>query len=166
MNNFNPIPFPATSTAGTLYVTTTHPSNHHATTLTYTDQGSGKGTYGQFIPAVTPSDATSLGGRTLQVLQLEASDRFRTNIGLVETSGAPVSVEVAVILPDSRVTPKTTYNLAANEFRQISLGFDFGLTNVYNVRVTVRVTGGSGKVTSYGSVIDSTTQDPTYVPAQ
>jgi hypothetical protein len=30
----------------------------------------------------------------------------------------------------------------------------------------VSVTGGSGRVTAYGSVIDQLTQDPTYVMAQ
>ena len=166
MNDFIASTFPSTGTAGSLVVSTPTASSLVATARTYTDQGSNKGTYGQFIPAVTPAESTGLGGRTLQVLQLEASDKFRANIGLVETSGAPVSVEVSVILPDSRVTPKTTYNLAANEFRQISLGADFGLSNVYNVRTTVRVLSGTGKVTAYGSVIDATTQDPTYVPAQ
>jgi hypothetical protein len=166
MDNFIATTFPATGTAGSLVVTTPSTASLIVTGRTYTDQGAGKGSYGQFIPAVTPAESTGLGGRTLQVLQLEASDRFRTNIGIVETSGNPVNVEVSVILPDSRVTPKTTYPLAANEFRQISLGADFGLTNVYNVRATVRVTSGTGKVTSYGSVIDSQTQDPTYVPAQ
>jgi hypothetical protein len=41
-----------------------------------------------------------------------------------------------------------------------------GLTTAYNVRASVRVTAGSGKVTAYGSVIDQVTGDPTYVPAQ
>jgi hypothetical protein len=166
IDNFIASTFPATATAGSLVVTTPSSSSLVVTGRTYTDQGPGKGTYGQFIPAVTPADATGLGGRTLQVLQLEASDQFRSNIGLVETTGNAVDVELAVILPDSRVTPKTTYHLAPNDFRQISLGADFGLQNVYNVRATVRVVGGTGKVTSFGSVIDATTQDPTYVPAQ
>jgi hypothetical protein len=166
INNFIASTFPATATAGSLVVTTPTSSSLVVTGRTYTDQGPGKGTYGQFIPGVTPADSTGLGGRTLQVLQLEASDQFRSNIGLVETTGNAVDVELAVILPDSRVTPKTTYHLAPNDFRQISLGADFGLQNVYNVRATIRVTGGTGKVTSFGSVIDATTQDPTYVPAQ
>jgi hypothetical protein len=166
INDFIATEFPMTGTAGSLVVSTASASSLVASARTYTDQGANKGTYGQFIPAVTPDTSTSLGGRTLQVLQLEASDQFRSNIGLVETSGSPVSVEVSAVLPDSRVTPKTTYNLAANEFRQISLGVDFGLSNVYNVRVAVRVTSGTGKVTAYGSVIDATTQDPTFVPAQ
>jgi len=166
INDFIATEFPMTGTAGSLVVSTASSSSLVASARTYTDQGAGKGTYGQFIPAVTPATSTSLGGPTLQVLQLEASDQFRSNIGLVETSGKTATVEVSVVLPDSRVTPKTTYTLAANEFRQISLGVDFAFTNVYNVRVAVRVTSGNGKVTAYGSVIDAVTQDPTYVPAQ
>ncbi len=38
--------------------------------------------------------------------------------------------------------------------------------NVYNARITLRVVDGDGKISAYGSVIDQTTQDPTYVPAQ
>ncbi len=53
--------------------------------------------------------------------------------------------------------------LAANEFRQLNLA-DFGVTNGYNVRVTVRVISGTGRVTAYGSMIDQVTQDPTYDP--
>ena len=42
---------------------------------------------GQFVPAVTPADSVGDGDRSLQLLQLENSDAFRTNIGLAETTG-------------------------------------------------------------------------------
>jgi len=38
--------------------------------------------------------------------------------------------------------------------------------NIYNARIAVSVTGGSGRVAAYGSVIDNKSLDPTYVPAQ
>jgi hypothetical protein len=60
---------------------------------------------------------------------------------------------------------KRQITLAPNEFRQFSLD-SFGLGTLYNARVTVKVIGGTGKVTAYGSVIDQQTQDPTYVLAQ
>ena len=131
------------------------------TARTYNQTGSG--TYGQFIPAVTPADAAGLGERTLQLLQLEQSDRFRTNIGLDEVSGNAATVEVSVIVPDSKTAIKAQIPLAANEFRQLSLA-DFGVTNAYNVRVTVKVISGTGRVTAYGSMVDQITQDPTYDP--
>jgi hypothetical protein len=149
---------------GSVAITTPQATSLVATARTYNQTTNG--TYGQFIPGVTPAQSAGLGDRALQVLQLEQSTRMRTNIGLAETSGGPVTVEVTAIVPDSLATPVVTINLAANEFRQISLG-DFGFTDaVYNARVTVNVIGGTGRVTAYGSAIDQITQDPTYVPAQ
>jgi len=134
-----------------------------ATARTYTQATSG--TYGQFIPAVTPTQSVGLGGGNLQLLQLEASERFRTNIGLAETSGNAATAHISLILPDSKFAISTDIPLKANEFQQISLA-SFGAGTVYNGRVTVSVKSGSGRVTAYGSVIDQQTQDPTYVPAQ
>jgi len=152
-----------TQTAGSLLVSSASASSLVATARTYTQTTSG--TYGQFIPAVTPAQAVGSGERSLQLLQLESSDRFRTNIGLAETSGSAATAHVSLILPDSKFAISTDIPLAANEFKQIPLaGFNAG--TVYNGRVTVTVTGGSGRVTAYGSVIDQLTQDPTYVPAQ
>ena len=38
--------------------------------------------------------------------------------------------------------------------------------SIYNARISVEVTGGTGRVAAYGSVIDNKSLDPTYVPAQ
>ncbi|HEV8432369.1 MAG TPA: hypothetical protein VGR95_03075, partial [Thermoanaerobaculia bacterium] len=158
------MPQAGTNTAGSLVVATSSNSSLVVTGRTYTDTG--KGTYGQFIPAVTPADSVGLNERTLQILQLEQSSRMRSNIGIVETSGNSCSVQISVILPDSRVTPIVALPLAANEFVQISLG-SFGYTDpIYNARAVVKVIDGTGRVTAYGSVIDQVTQDPAYVPAQ
>jgi hypothetical protein len=56
--------------------------------------------------------------------------------------------------------------LAAYESRQFPIISSLGLGAAYNARLSVRVIEGAGKVTAYGSVVDQTTQDPTYVPAQ
>ncbi|PYQ53743.1 MAG: hypothetical protein DMF59_00865 [Acidobacteria bacterium] len=157
------LPQAGLQTAGSLLVSTTNPSALVATARTYTQTTSG--TYGQFIPAVTTAQSVGNGERSLQLLQLEASDRYRTNIGLAETSGIAATAHVSLILPDSKFAISTDIPLAANEFRQISLA-SFGAGTVYNGRVTVSVNAGSGRVTAYGSVIDQITQDPTYVPAQ
>jgi hypothetical protein len=134
-----------------------------ATARTYNQTSAG--TYGQFIPGVSPQESVGLGDRTLQILQLESSTRFRTNIGVTETSGQETTVLVTAIPSDSKVAASTQITLAPNEFRQFSLDA-FGLGTLYNARVTVKVIGGTGKVTAYGSVIDQQTQDPTYVVAQ
>jgi hypothetical protein len=150
-------------TAGSLLVTSANSSALVATARTYTQLSAG--TYGQFIPAVTTAQSAGNGERSLQLLQLEASDRYRTNIGVAETSGNAATAHVSLILPDSKFAISTDIPLAANEFKQFSLS-SFGAGTVYNGRVTVTVISGTGRVTAYGSVIDQLTQDPTYVPAQ
>jgi hypothetical protein len=154
--------FGLTNSGGALVISTPSSAPLVVTARTYNQTGSG--TYGQFIPAVTPAESAGLNDRTLQLIQLEQSDRFRTNIGLSETNGSPATAEVSVIVPDSKFAIKTQVSLAANEFRQFNLGTDFGVNNAYNVRVTVKVISGTGRVTAYGSMIDQITQDPTFVP--
>jgi uncharacterized repeat protein (TIGR01451 family) len=149
---------------GTLHVTTNVTAPLVVTARTYDDTG--KGTLGQFIPAVTPDDAVGSNDRALNILQAEESVRYRTNIGLAEVTGKPVTAEITVVLPDSKVTPTVQIPLGAFESRQIPVLSSLGLGAVYNTRITVRVIDGDGKVTAYGSVIDKATLDPTYIPAQ
>ncbi|MGZ8798317.1 MAG: hypothetical protein ACXW2F_13305 [Thermoanaerobaculia bacterium] len=80
-------------------------------------------------------------------------------------SGIPAPVEVAVTLPDSKVTPTIEVALGANEFRQFSVS-QFGLGDIYNARVSLRVIDGDGTVTADGSLIDQVTTAPTHVAAQ
>jgi len=151
------------NSGGSVILTSDSASSLIATARTYNQTSNG--TYGQFIPAISPAESVGAGDRSLQILQCESSDRYRTNIGVVETTGNPATVVISAITPDSKVSASTTpIPLAANEFRQISLA-SFGLGTIYNTRVTVKVIDGTGKVTAYGSLIDNTTQDPTYVPA-
>jgi hypothetical protein len=154
----------STNVGGAIAVTTPADTQLTATARTYNKTTNG--TYGQFVPGVTPAESIGLADRALQLLQLEQSSRFRTNIGLNETNGEAVTIEVSAIVPDLLVTPVVTINLQPNEFQQISLA-SFGLGDaLYNTRVTVKVVGGAGRVTAYASAIDAITQDPTYVPAQ
>src|SRR5207253_3254986 len=69
-----------THTAVSLVVTTVSTSSLVTTARTYTQTTSG--TYGQFIPGVTSAQGDSAGDRALQLLQLESSSNYRTNIGL------------------------------------------------------------------------------------
>jgi hypothetical protein len=149
---------------GSIAVTTPADANLTVTARTYNQTANG--TYGQFVPGVTPAESVGVNDRALQILQLEQSPRLRTNIGLLETSGAPVTIEVSAIIPDALVTPVVTYDLQPNEFRQISLADFAGGQALYNTRVTVKVISGTGRVTAYGSAIDELKGDPTYVPAQ
>lgn len=156
--------FNLTNAGGALHVTTAVSAPLVVTARTYDDTSNG--TLGQFIQAVTPADAVGNGDRSLQLLQMEDSPRYRTNLGLAEVTGKSVTAEITVILPDSKVAPKVQIPLAAFEFRQFPIISSLGLGNTYNARISVRVIDGQGKITAYGSVIDQVTQDPTFVPAQ
>jgi hypothetical protein len=156
--------FGASNVGGAVHVTTPSVSSLVVTARTYNQTSSG--TLGLFIPAVSAEDAIGLGGRTLNLVQLEDSVRNRTNVGIAEVTGNPVTVELMVHLPDTKVTPRIEIPLAANEFRQLGILRELGIGNVYNARISMRVISGAGKVTAYGSVIDMRTNDSTYIPAQ
>jgi uncharacterized repeat protein (TIGR01451 family) len=156
--------FATENAGGVVHLSTSTPASLVVTGRTYNDTPAG--TFGQFIPAVTPDLGAGLGDRALNILQVEDSVRYRTNIGIAEITGKPVTIELQIVLPDSKVTPTVTIPLAANEFRQFAVIKELGLGAVYNGRISIRVVEGQGRVTAYGSVIDETTQDPTYVPAQ
>jgi uncharacterized repeat protein (TIGR01451 family) len=156
--------FGLANTGGVLHVTTNSNAPLVVSARTY-DQ-TNHGTVGQFIPAITPADSVGNGGRALQILQLEESPRFRTNVGIAEVNGKPATAEISVVLPDSKVSPVVQIPLGAYEFVQLPVLSNLGIGNVYNTRLSVRVIDGDGKVTAYGSVIDRNTTDATYVPAQ
>lgn len=153
------------NSGGSILVTTPNDSRLVATARTY--NLTSNGTYGQFIPGLAPGDGVGLNERAAQILQVEESDRFRTNLGIVELTGNPVTVEISAFVPDSKVTAKTQITLGPNEFRQIGgILHQLGLGTTYNARIAMRVVGGTGRISGYGSLIDNRTQDPTYVPAQ
>jgi hypothetical protein len=158
--------FGVTNDGGALHVSTVRNSNLIATARTYRPAADG-GTFGQFISAVTADDAVGVGTRPLQLLQIEQSDRYRSNIGIAEVMGRTAMVEVTVIPPDSKVSATITVPMGPNQVRQLnSILLQMGYPDTYNARVTVKVVEGQGKVTAYASVIDNTTADPTFVPAQ
>lgn len=154
------------ATGGAVTVTTSNAAPLVITARTFSREPDG-GTYGQFIPAVTAADAVGLGERAIEVLQLEDSANFRSNVGLVEVTGSPVTVELTMRTPDALETAVVHFDLAGGEFMQIGRIFrSAGYDNVYNGRVSMKVIAGTGRVAGYGSVVDNRTADPTYVPSQ
>ena len=157
--------FNVSQDGGAMHIETATAARLIATARTYNQTS--QGTYGQFISAVTPAESVAVGSRPLQLLQVEESSRYRSNIGLAEVTGKPVTLEVSVVPPDAKFAATTHVTLAPNEFRQItSMLTALGLGETYNARITVKAIAGEGRATAYASVIDQKTQDPTYVPAQ
>lgn len=152
---------------GSVIATTANDSQLVMTARTFSRDKTNGGTFGQFIPGVTAADAVGNGDRTLQVVQLEESPAFRTNLGIVEVTGNAATVELLAYTPDSKVAARTVVPLGAGEYLQKGGIFkSLGFSNVYNGRISVKVISGTGRVAAYGSVIDNRTTDPTYVPSQ
>ena len=160
-----PTVFGRTNDGGAVHISTASQSRLIATARTY--NLTSNGTYGQFISAVTTGEAAGVGSRPLQLLQLEESDRYRSNIGFAEVSGKAVTLEVGIVPPEGKTTAFIEVKLAPNEFRQLnSLLASAGLRDTHNARITVRAIAGDGRAAAYASVVDMETQDPTYIPAQ
>lgn len=152
---------------GSVVATTANDAQLVVTARTFSRDKVTGGTFGQFIPGVTTTDAVGNGERTLQIVQLEESPAFRTNLGLVEVTGNSATVELLAYTPDSKVAARTIVPLGAGEYLQKGGIFkSLGFSNVYNGRITAKVISGNGRVAAYGSVIDNRTTDPTYVPSQ
>lgn len=166
-NNVLPALWSGLVGGGSIVATAPPDSSLVLTAQTYSRQADG-GTKGQFIPGVTLREAAGLGQRALEVLQLEQSAQYRSNVGVVEVTGKPAVIEITMFEPDTKTSAVVQWGLNASEYRQFDRILEsFGqLGTVYNGRVSIRVIGGEGRVYAYGSTVDNRTEDPTYVPAQ
>lgn len=155
--------FSVQNAGGSVVVTSAANVVASARTYNQTDAGG----YAQFIRGLTAADGTIAGGRALQIVQLEESERYRTNLGIAEISGSPATVEITAITSDSKVSVKTQLALNANEFVQFNRVLArMGFPTTYGARISMKVLSGTGRVSGYASMIDNRTQSPTYIPAQ
>jgi PKD repeat protein len=120
------------------------------------------GTYGQAVPNVS-DDSPS----TLMLTGIESDANFRTNIGLVNRSAAPVAAGLTLYDANGNVIATTTVTLPQNNFEQSPLAAFFPAVNgrAYSA-LSMRVDSTApNAISAYGSVIDNRTQDPVYVQA-
>lgn len=155
-----------TVNGGSVVATAPAESSLVLTAQTFSREADG-GTKGQFIPGVTSLHSVGFGDRALEVLQLEQSPQYRSNVGFVEVTGQPATIEITATEPDTKISVVTSLPLQANEYRQFDRILEqMGLGTVYNGRVSVKVITGEGRIYAYGSMVDNRTEDPTYVPGQ
>lgn len=133
-----------------------------ATTRTWT--AGEHGSHGQFIGAVPTAQAIAAGG-IATAIQLEASAAYRTNVGVAETNGRPVTVRFTIRNAAGEVIASADRAIAARAQLQLSTR-ELGAGDFTNGRVDIEVVSGSGRVLGYASVIDNRTGDPIYVPAK
>jgi len=124
-----------------------------AATYTFTPNDKGAGGYGQGVPAVGP-------GVKAQVV---IPDDYRTNVGVVNTSGVETDVTVAIVGADGDQVVSQVWSLAPYEQRQVSVK-SMGVNNASGGFLTVTQTGTNGTFRAYATVVDQKTGDAVYTP--
>lgn len=142
-------------TSGAIFVTSKYGIRISSKTYTLSDDGS----FGQFIPAIDRRDSR----QAWMLIQLTQDNDFRTNLGLVNQLGTPLSVEASLITSDNTRIAEEIYtvepfgHLQVNEF--IAELTDHPLHDGYVVLV-----GNAGaEFFAYASTVDNTTGDPAFI---
>ncbi|HVT04509.1 MAG TPA: hypothetical protein VHL58_14170 [Thermoanaerobaculia bacterium] len=171
------------TSVGSIIATPQNAGRFAVTSRTYTAASGDPATYGTGVPTLPVSGALRsgqsqiLGGiedSTLKTQNAKAGNTFRTNVGLVETTGQPATVKLSIFFADglnlSGGSANGTLNvtLAGHEFKQLNgivrqvLGADrdtrYG--DLHNVQVKVEVLSGStGSVVPFITLTDNGTND-------
>jgi PKD repeat protein len=122
-----------------------------------------KGTFGQTIPGRRAGAAIG-DGESAVLIQLHENQAFRTNIGFLNISAGPVSVEVDLYTESGSFVGRYRRTLGPYSYKQVNRIFaDYTSQEISNGRAEVRVSGGA--VLAYASVVDNQTSDPSYIEA-
>lgn len=140
------------------------------------------GTYGQFIPLRDASLANHLTGSVLRsgaksvgspaafaptMFPVGDSNRYRTNLGLVETSGKLTAVRVTVYSADGAVIDASDVLMQPYESKTM-LGYlaSRGLAGADDLHVEIEPRVDDGRVEAYASVVDNGSNDAVTIPAE
>lgn len=123
------------------------------------------GAFGYFMPPYSASDALSGSGRQVAIHLAQNRD-FRTNFGFTEISGSPVSVRATFF--DENGTPwgSRVYELAPLSTLQTNVRDVIGAAAPGSGYLEFTIESGSGKVLSFGAVVDNFTGDVFEVRAE
>ncbi|HSP32753.1 MAG TPA: hypothetical protein VLU46_00380 [Thermoanaerobaculia bacterium] len=124
---------------------------------TYNAVGSGQ--FGQDVPAVKTIDAANAGDVVVLAGLTSAAD-FRMNAGLYTL--APSTVAWQLLRANGTIAASNTIDYAAGVQQQYSLTNLFNATLQDNDGVHATVTKGTAVI--YGSLVNQTTGDPSFVP--
>jgi hypothetical protein len=126
---------------------------------------SGGGSYGQGQPGILLSSASSETELILPLIH-SAPDVFRTNVGFAQSSAGTFQVRVQIYEADGALLAQKTYSQAAawRQVNDIFTNMGIGSAEVEGGWIRVTLTSGSPSYwTTYATVIDEVTGDPTYI---
>lgn len=124
---------------------------------TYNDVASG--TYGQFIPGLSTTEAIGT-DQPVRLIQLTRNDDYRTNIGFSNASDDAVSVGVALYRDDGSLIANRSYTIEPYGFYQET---DIVGADVSDAYAVVESSTPGAAYFTYASVVDNRTGDPVFV---
>ena len=160
-NTLNDV-FGLASGSGAVAIEATSPTtsaNLRVASRTFTTGATG--TYGQAVPDVRSADLP----QTVYLTGLEADGDYRTNVGLVNRSSAPVAATLALFNAAGASLGTATVTVPANNFQQTLLTVMFpNAGTLPQAAMSMRVTSAAADAISvYASVVDNRSQDPIYI---
>ena len=134
-------------------------ANLKISSRTFTSGASG--TYGQAVPDVVSADLQ----QTLYMTGLASDPSYRTNIGLVNRSTAPVAATLLLLDANGTTLGSTQVTVPAGNFQQAALsGYFPQAGTAAQTGMTLRVSAAApDAISAYCSVVDNRTQDPVYL---
>jgi PKD repeat protein len=122
-----------------------------------------EGTVGQQVDAVSAEDFTPNG----TILGLRQDAAFRSNLGMVNPGNGNAPVTLTLIRSPAIPLATATVVVPPRGYVQRNLASLFPSSAIpAGETLSIAIDGGGNPVFAFGSVIDNTTQDPTYYPAQ
>ncbi len=117
------------------------------------------GSYGQGIPALAEGRSFAE-GETGYLPGLRQDEEFRTNIGFANTGEGAIDIVVSARAADGRELQVSNHRIEGSSWIQLNEPFPDG-----TVYATVTSASGDAKFLAYASVVDRSTDDPTYIAA-
>jgi hypothetical protein len=157
---------PSDGQAGTLSVRRLDINTDPRATITWTHMYSGDtlSRVGQFIPSTSLDHFAGI-GQTLSLQQVAQSAASRTNLGLIEGTGNPVTLLATAFASNGTKLGEFPINVSASEHAQLnSILASNGIT-APDARLQLQVLSGIGKISAYASVVDNGTTDASLIPA-
>ena len=135
-----------------------------ATSRAYTR--SSNGTFGQFVPGFRSLNGLSFGQGRATANGFTKDNRFHTNVGFTEVSGATVTVRIDILNAVGNLLASTTRTAGANQTLLLDdiIGRE-GLGATANFRVDFTVTSLTGRIVPFAILIDDATGDGLFEPA-
>ncbi|HPR62616.1 MAG TPA: hypothetical protein PK014_00205 [Thermoanaerobaculia bacterium] len=149
---------------GALRITSTEPVLVNSRIYSTPSGGTERDSAGQFFSAVPASFAIGQ-GETSDLLGVhqtspKTDSLFRYNVGLVETTGAPVTVKLTFLSPQGLPIHETYADIGVFQPRQFAAEELFPAIDGDNFRIRAEVVSGNGKVLLYGSGLANQSNDP------